>query len=1038
MRMIMNAGIAKAALSACVCLAVLTAAAEEGKQFILAENGKPAASIVISASPTRSALVAALELRDHVKKISGAELPVLSDQASPQGAKILVGESAATRALGLRGADFKTQEYMVGVRGGDLVLMGRDEPKPSGLKVNGAPKWVEGKFGKALSFDGAQDRLLVSEPGFDDAQGSMEAWARPAAGLKTGVLLRLDGSPWSYHIVSYEEGRLVYTVYNGKPNGGSMVKSEKLTPGWHHFLAAWDAAKGRSELFVDGKSVGSGIYSPTHCAKAPLQIAAMDCGGKQDAYFKGEMDEIRVSNVARTPAGFADASPAIDASTLALLRFDEGAGTPNLSMGDFGRMAISLDSLPAFFDEERGSCHAVYDFLERDCGVRWYAPTDLGMVCDPRPTLAAEVKELRRAPAIACRYSRLEESVGPGRSSGTPGPFRVLNNPSQLDACLWQMRMKFGGKQTVANHGLYSYFDRFWEKNPNNPSVFEGEQPEYFAKGYKGRPQQLCLTNPALVAQVVKDAQAFFTTGKSPGIMAWGDWVSVEPMDNDDFCRCPECMKWYKKGDQPGMRAPTDVFASDRYSNYVFQFANAVQQGVSKTCPDGHVFVLAYASHGIPPDFPVDPKIHVGPCLGSRQWLSPGDPKAFAAWVEREAKNPNSELGCYKSWVAEKRRSGRLISMWLYLGFPLGMGDMMGFHAFLGYHAHTLANQLRMFAADGVNGIFTCGIGEQLDTYVTLKYLDNPGQDVDVLLDEFFARYYGAAGAPLQRVYTMIEETYGNLANYPASFKIPSHQTEEIAWKHLGTEERMGQMAKWMEEARAAKVSDAERQRVALFDQGPWQYMVEGRRTWLAKSKYASEVEALQKAEPPATQAPAIPDAAGDLAKVDWAKAGRFAVTRTHEGYPAERQIGVEIAHDAKWLYLRLSDPVARGKVKLEGAHFWDDRWEIFLATQRGAADYRQFGIKPDGRFMCLTYPGCKEFDSGAQVKCQVDDKGWVTELAVPLSLVWSAPQQPGDQLCLNLYRPASAGQTTLAWSPNFVGNGFNTTARLGSVTLGK
>ena len=500
-------------------------------------------------------------------------------------------------------------------------------------------------------------------------------------------------------------------------------------------------------------------------------------------------------------------------------------------MKDFGQLKISgLESLPQIVDEERGSCHAVYEFLERDCGVRWYAPTDLGLVYDKRPTLTVQVKELRRMPAIAFRDPSAVENYA-------VEPFAMLNSPNRFESRLWQMRMKLGGKSTTANHGLYPYFDRFWEKNPKNPSVFEGKHPEYFAKGYKGQPPQMCYTNPGLIAQVVKDACTYFKTGRNPGIHARNDWVSVEPMDSGEFCKCDTCRAWFPSV-EPAYKAPDDVFMSAKYSNYIFQFANAVQREVSKTCPDGHIAVLAYAGHAFPPAFPVDPKIYVGPCLSSREWLSPGDPKAFDAWIAEELKNPKSEVSAYKAWIEEKKKSGRLLSMWLYQGFPFDIGKWFGFHAFPGYHAHTLANQLRMFAADGVNGIYPDGDKDQLDTYVLLKYLDNPDQDINALLNEFFRRYYGAAGEPLKRIYTLIEETYADHANYPPAFLKRTnlfHQTEEIAWKYLGTEERMNKMAGWMEEARAAKLSDVERRRVALFDKGPWQHMVEGRKKYLAK-----------------------------------------------------------------------------------------------------------------------------------------------------------------------------------------------------------
>ena len=374
--------------------------------------------------------------------------------------------------------------------------------------------------------------------------------------------------------------------------------------------------------------------------------------------------------------------------------------------------------------------------------------------------------------------------------------------------------------------------------------------------------------------------------------------------------------------------------------------------------------------------------------------------------------------------------------MWLNTGFPWLVGHVKGFHVFPGGDAHMLANEIKMFAADGIDGLFIGG--EQLEAYLALKLLDDPDLNIDTVRDEFFGRYYGAAGKPIQCIYTLIEQTYLDRSNYPPSFHPPTHETEEIAWKYLGTKQRMDQMARWMEEARAAKVTDIQKQRVALFDKGTWQYMVEGRRVWDNKQQHGPEMEKLKKAPPPAAHAPAVPDAGGDLDKVDWSKAEYATVSNTHEGYPAERQIAVEIAHDANYLYLRLTDPIARDKVKSEGGVFDGDRWEIFLAAQRGATNFRQFGIKPDGRLQCNTYPGCSIIESGAKAKCQLDDKGWVAEFAAPLSPVRALPNATNDTVYLNLYRPASGGQTTLAWSPNFADAGFTDTARLGEVTIDK
>jgi len=92
----------------------------------LVRDGKPAGVIITAKDPTPAARLAALELRHHLEQISGAELPIGSPGDTSGGVRILVGQSAATRKLGLKGEDFGPQEYLIRVKGDTIVLMGRD------------------------------------------------------------------------------------------------------------------------------------------------------------------------------------------------------------------------------------------------------------------------------------------------------------------------------------------------------------------------------------------------------------------------------------------------------------------------------------------------------------------------------------------------------------------------------------------------------------------------------------------------------------------------------------------------------------------------------------------------------------------------------------------------------------------------------------------------------------------------------------------------------------------------------------------------
>jgi len=99
--------------------------------LVLTQDGQPAATILLATSPTRSAQFAAAELQYHLRKISGATILIVSNEAQIVGTRILVGASKATKSLGLNAGIFQSQEYLVGFRTNTLILMGKDKPDTS-------------------------------------------------------------------------------------------------------------------------------------------------------------------------------------------------------------------------------------------------------------------------------------------------------------------------------------------------------------------------------------------------------------------------------------------------------------------------------------------------------------------------------------------------------------------------------------------------------------------------------------------------------------------------------------------------------------------------------------------------------------------------------------------------------------------------------------------------------------------------------------------------------------------------------------------
>ena len=494
-------------------------------------------------------------------------------------------------------------------------------------------------------------------------------------------------------------------------------------------------------------------------------------------------------------------------SSRVTLNYDEVMGSTDLP----GEIERSV-ALPGFFDEQ-GTCHAVYDFLERFCDVRWYGPTDLGIVHPTVATLTFEPATIRRTPGF------------PHREGWTTSPWPILkaqwDDPTPQQCHLHARRMRVGGDKWAANHSFRSYYDRFLRENPDHPELFEGEHSEYFAQGRSQGERQFCYTSPAFVEQVAQDARDFFDGKGIKGIApAMGDTFAIVPMDNNAWCLCEQCQHELEL-DQA---TSGTHFSNGRASGYILGFVNKVAKEVQKTHPDKFIAALAYWDYAYYPErIELEPNVIIAPCLQTRIYWGPN--------IRR------NDIEFYKRWVEEGKRP---IYLWLYHCFPEENALVGQFHCFPGFMAHTTAEQLKMYHRDGVRGMFLCGIGEQVDYYVTMKLLNDPDLDVDALLDEFFTRYYGAASEPMKRLYSRIEDIYSDSKNYPAEVMTEEHQfhqNEEIAWGYLGTAEHMAELGTLMEQATQLAETQVEEQRVALFERGVWQYMQEGRARYLVKSE---------------------------------------------------------------------------------------------------------------------------------------------------------------------------------------------------------
>lgn len=213
----------------------------------------------------------------------------------------------------------------------------------------------------ALAFDGVDDFASVGDGSafnFED-DFAVEAWIKPSERATTNIEMDVishhdsnsnDPKGW---VLRIKNGRAAIVVYVGGLGAGAVVSGNEdvayVVPGrWAHVAATLEDKTLR--LYYDGILRGTQELpdlSPRRLFSGALSFGRATATGSFP--YEGELDDVRISNQARYTGATAPRPHApleIDATTVALWRFDEAGGT------------ILRDSGPSHLDATFGNAPA--------------------------------------------------------------------------------------------------------------------------------------------------------------------------------------------------------------------------------------------------------------------------------------------------------------------------------------------------------------------------------------------------------------------------------------------------------------------------------------------------------------------------------------------------------------------------------------------------------------------------------------------------------------------------------------------------------
>ena len=153
---------------------------------------------------------------------------------------------------------------------------------------------------RAMRFDGLDDAILVPAEacGLPDGPLTVEAWlnADDLSG-RTGLVTRTESSEYGIFV---SDGTPDFSIHlDGAYRAVRGTPGLVPTGGWHHLAGVFDGREIR--LYLDGRLIGSDSASGSRTMnQLPFMVGAdVDRAGRPTSHFKGLIDGVRISQVAR-------------------------------------------------------------------------------------------------------------------------------------------------------------------------------------------------------------------------------------------------------------------------------------------------------------------------------------------------------------------------------------------------------------------------------------------------------------------------------------------------------------------------------------------------------------------------------------------------------------------------------------------------------------------------------------------------------------------------------------------------------------------
>lgn len=398
---------------------------------------------------------------------------------------------------------------------------------------------------------------------------------------------------------------------------------------------------------------------------------------------------------------------------------------------------------------ERAVLYGAYDFLEKACGIRFFAPLKTHEIVPRIDKLALKPFKDSNEPCMTyrrvnyCSYRKTKmerryEFADWGVKNRLNVEVGVLERGNAEASFYAKKRDEFYLKR-----GDVYRLGPLWGHNYQRlipPKKYFTTHPEFFCwnsknKKYQWENAQICTTNPGVIKTIADIAEEYFKKYPSRSTFP------VVPEDGSRlWCQCKECSK---------LNAPGVGYSFDRMADRAIYLVNAVDNELKKrNINNKRIMFSVYQPTRLPP---------------VTLELNPDSLVYYCVYTDGtgEFTKPVTELPMAKDIVMwSKKAKGQLcIYNYAYMGF---------FYQFT-TDANIVKNY-RFYNSIGIKGnapemFESWGFDDYL-MYLTLRLAWNPWIDTDALRHDYFSKIYGPAGEEMEKFRDICQQVFCDYPSY--------------------------------------------------------------------------------------------------------------------------------------------------------------------------------------------------------------------------------------------------------------------------------